>query len=245
MSKEANHKYSKLINLPEGTSELYPNNAFTFSHHLSDDPLLSVNALIEAAEELPPSMIECVSYQAGTPLIDIIKNIKTSSSWLIFRNLEQLSRYEKLMNTIIQALINGGLMKKGDFHDLMCFAFLSSPLVKTPFHIDPEHNFLIQIKGTKIVRINNHQQKPIISNREISDFYKDEVGYILNFDERYDKRLESFFLNSSTGVYIPVAYPHLVNNGTEMSVSFSVTFRTDMSEKHRLKYLTDNGSSTH
>ena len=240
MSEEANYKYTKFIDLPGHTADLYPNNAFSFSHCLSDEPLLSVNALIEAADELPPSMIECVSHQAGLPLSDIIKDIRTSSSWLIFRNLEQLPRYEKLMNIIFQDLTSSGLLKKGDFHDPMCFVFLSSPLVNTPFHIDPEHNFLIQITGTKIVRINNHQQNPIITDMEISDFYKDEVGYVLNFDESYDTRLESFHLDASTGVYIPVASPHLVNNGTEVSVSFSITFRTGMSEKHRLKYLADN-----
>jgi hypothetical protein len=226
------------IELPFSAYEQYPVSPFSFTHSLSNEPLLALKELLSIAKILPPEMIECVSpHKNLQSIIKLIENIETSSSWLIFRNLEQLPKYKSLMELVINKLIEKNLVNTNDFHNPMCFAFISSPLVKTPFHIDPEHNFLLQIRGTKIVKINDHGKNPIITEREISDFYKDEIGYSLRYNLNYEKSLDSVDLNPSTGVYIPVTYPHLVFNGNNISISFSVTFRTAMSEEHRLRHI--------
>jgi hypothetical protein len=226
------------IKFPSDVHKQYPVSPFSFSHTLADEPLLTHEELLRAANILLPEMIECVSpHKDLHSVIKLIEDINTSSSWFIFRNLEQLSCYKTLLETVIGEIIETGLINKNDYHNPMCFVFLSSPLVKTPFHIDPEHNFLFQISGTKKVKINDHQKRPIITEREIADFYQDEVNYSLVYDLSYEDSLDSVHLNSSNGVYIPVTYPHLVINGNNISISFSVTFRTAMSEEHRLKHL--------
>ena len=44
-------------------------------------------------------------------------------------------------------------------------------------------------------------------------------------------------LRSNEGVYIPFTFPHMVFNGNDISISYSLTFRTKMSERHRKVHL--------
>ena len=45
-----------------------------------------------------------------------------------------------------------------------------------------------------------------------------------------------FELNPGQGLHFPVEAPHWVQNGSELSISFSFTFRTDESERREVLY---------
>ena len=60
----------------------------------------------------------------------------------------------------------------------------------------------------------------------------------LPYEKWYDERSERFELNPGDGLHFPVAAPHWVQNGSEVSISFSITFQTkdsaDRRSLHRL-----------
>lgn len=227
--------------------EHFPDRPFSFSHDLAGESLLTVGALLQAAHELPPEMIEYVrsapqSEFEGSRVTppsrsEIIRSIDSSSSWMIFRNMEQLPRYDSLMTALLKDLADQAPWGPTEILNPMCFVFLSSPRVLTPFHIDPEHNFLFQVEGTKTVLLNDPVKSPILLESEISSFYADEVGYSLPCRREREQSLDPYHLSPSSGVYIPVTAPHSVRNGDDVSISFSLTFRSRASETRREKYL--------
>lgn len=219
------------------STDFFPFSPLMFTHDLGDSELFSLDGLAETALLLPPDMIETNGADQDIPIAERIQNIQNLSSWIMFRNLEQTGHFKELMNTLLKSLERSAIIDCGAIFTPMCFLFLSSPNVFTPFHIDPEHNFLFQIKGSKKLSVSNELMDPIISGAEISDFYKNEVGYELNFKEEYREKLTACQLRPNIGVYIPATYAHLVENGSDYSVSFSLTFHTNVSREKRIKYL--------
>src|SRR5262249_25898826 len=56
------------------------------------------------------------------------------------------------------------------------------------------------------------------------------------YREEYAARGVPYELLPGQGVHVPVTAPHWVQNGPEVSVSFSITFQTRASEKRSLVY---------
>ncbi|HMM78743.1 MAG TPA: hypothetical protein PKC65_01855 [Pyrinomonadaceae bacterium] len=183
-------------------------------------------------------MIEVVSDHTGILSIsELIDDIKSSSTWMIFRNLEQLPTYKRIMEELLEDLTCELGIAASDCLRPMCFAFVSSPSVRVPLHIDPEHNFLFQVSGSKSVYLNRHEKDPIVSPTQIAAFYADEVGFSLSDATVDEGKFEKFYMTPSSGVYIPVTSPHYVINDEKVAVSFSVTFRSISSDEHRDRHL--------
>jgi len=183
-------------------------------------------------------MIEVVSgHKNAFGISELMRNIDTCNAWMIFRNLEQIPAYKAIMEEVLEALIGELDLTNGYCLRPMCFAFVSSPFVRVPLHIDPEHNFLFQVFGSKSVYINHHGEDPILSPTQIAGFYADEVGFSLSGTPVREENFQKFHLTPSGGVYVPVTYPHFVTNDTSVSISFSVTFRSVCSDAHRMRHL--------
>lgn len=218
---------------------LYPNRPFKFSHSIESSSLL-LNEIVRASEELPTNFIEyyTLPFQLNNlPYQDIKKLLNSQKTWIILRHLEIIPRYNILMNQLLNELKLSKLKISNNFFNPASFLFISSPNFVTPFHIDPEHNFLFQIAGEKEVLVNDASIVPLIRSSEIEDFYADEFGYSLNFNPDYLSGLTPIKLSAGEGVYIPFTFPHMVLNGNDISISYSLTFRTKMSERHRRVHL--------
>jgi hypothetical protein len=220
---------------------LYPNQPFLFHHSIKDTALLTLDEIAKAADEMPIDLLEYTTTTFHPQSLshgDLVRSVTTSKTWLFLRNLEFIPRYKVFMESLLQNLVNDyHLDEFGRLLKPMSFIFISSPNSITPFHIDPEHNFLFQVSGNKKCMVNNSFVKSIISEKEIQDFYADEVGFSLAFNPDYLMYLDTFNLIPGKGVYIPVTSPHVVFTGDEVSISYSLTFRTLMSEHHRKVYL--------
>lgn len=51
---------------------------------------------------------------------------------------------------------------------------------------------------------------------------------------------QNFDLTPGRGLYFPVNAPHWVKNGAEVSISFSITFRTRAVERRQLVYFVNH-----
>jgi ribosomal protein L16 Arg81 hydroxylase len=105
------------------------------------------------------------------------------------------------------------------------FVFITSPSSVTPYHMDPEHNFLLQIRGSKRIRLFDGHDRSILSEEELERFYSGAHRNLV-FREEQEKTGWTFDLTPGLGLHFPVTAPHYVKNGPEVSVSFSITFRT-------------------
>ena len=214
---------------------------FRIGHRLTDHPLFALPRLIELAQCLPAAQVE---YNAGnlpvsqdptaTPLnglsiTETIRRIEECRSWMVLKNVEADGEYADLLDACLDAiaphsepLAPGMTRREG-------FVFISSPGSVTPFHIDPENNFLLQIRGSKQAELFDSQDRTVLSESDIEAFYTGAHRNLVYKDE-YANRGEVFDLVPGEGLHFPVIAPHWVKNGPEVSISFSITFRTDASD---------------
>ena len=217
---------------------------FRISHDLADHPLFTLERLVELARTLPDDRVE---YNAGalpithdpsqTPrtglsATETIRRIEECGSWLVLKNVERDADYRALAERCLAPM--RGLCP--EMRALELFVFVSSPNAITPYHIDPECNFLLQIRGTKTLRTFPAWDRSILSELELERFYAGGPRNLQHLTPQIEARARGFELAPGQGVHVPVNAPHWVRNGPQVSISFSVTFRTDLSQRREIAY---------
>lgn len=230
---------------------------FLIGHHLCDHPLFALPRLLELARSLPAKNVE---YNAGklpvtcdpklTPLNGLsigetVRRIAECKSWMVLKYVEADPDYrDLLLRCLAEVKVHSEPLRPG--MDMpQAFIFLSSPGSVTPYHMDPEHNFLLQVRGSKIVHLFDPRDPEILTQEELERFYR---GAHRNMVLREENRKKAWVydLKPGHGLHFPVTAPHWVRNGSEVSVSFSITFRTpDLEQRSILHsvngYLRERG----
>ncbi len=107
------------------------------------------------------------------------------------------------------------------------YVFVTSPDSTTPMHLDPEHSFLLQIRGTKRIFVAGLCDPDQLVEQVAN--YVD--GRECDFDALRAASQE-FVLEPGDGVYFPSFVPHWVyTTGNETSVSFSLPFYTRFGDR--------------
>src|SRR3546814_239358 len=135
------------------------------SHTLHGHSLFTREALARLAERLP---IDRVEYNRGdlplgvwpedTPenglsISETIKDIDSNGSWMVLKNVERDRDYAALLHQSLGEILPAVKKQTGPMLHMEAFIFLSSPGSITPFHMDPEHNILLQIEGEKTMTV--------------------------------------------------------------------------------------------
>ncbi len=103
--------------------------------------------------------------------------------------------------------------------------------------MDGEHNFLLQIRGSKEVSIFDQNNRAVITEEELERYYQGKSHRNLKFNDSKQAYAQVFTLTPGVGLHFPVTAPHWVKNGNEVSISFSITFRSLESEKRSMLYF--------
>jgi hypothetical protein len=222
---------------------------FLVRHHLAGHELFSLSRLVELSTRLPASRVE---YNAGdvplsldpakTPRTGLsaqetIRRISECKSWLVLKNVEQDPQYGALLDRCLAEV--GGLSQavSPGMTDRESFIFVSSPGSVTPYHMDPEENFLLQIRGSKAMRVFDPSDPSVLSEGEVERFYSGAHRNLV-FRDEIRAKARVFELSPGLGVHVPPTAPHWVLNGAEVSVSYSITFQTKASlrraQAHRI-----------
>jgi hypothetical protein len=213
---------------------------FQIRHDLVDHPAFSLERLVELARKLPAEQVE---YNAGdlpltqdptkTPrtglsIEETIRRINDAKSWMVLKRVEDDPTYKQVLDDCldqIEPLAPGMRTRRA-------FIFISSPGSVTPYHIDHEYNFLLQVRGTKKMTIFD---PAVLTEEAIERFYRGEHRNLV-FDQSYVEKSQTFELTPGNGVHVPVNAPHYVLNGPAPSVSFSITFRTPEGDRRSAVY---------
>lgn len=218
---------------------------FLIGHRLVHHPLFALPRLLELARALPEN---CVEYNAGeipislepekTPRTGLsadetIRRIAECKSWMALKYVENDPDYRELL---LSCLAEVKVHSEGRWPGMIQpqgFIFLSSPGSVTPYHMDPEHNFLLQIRGTKRIYLFDPRDRSILDDEELERFYGG-AHRNMQFKEENRNKAWIFDLTPGQGLHFPVTAPHWVENGAEVSVSFSITFRTPDLERRSI-----------
>jgi Cupin superfamily protein len=133
-------------------------------------------------------------------------------------------KYDKVLETMTQELselTHVDLSK--EYRAPMETLFLTSPNEFTPYHIDSEDSFLLQIQGTKTIYIFDGSDKEILKDLDIERYWaQNEIA----FREEIRSRGVRFDMNPGTGVHIPMHFPHMVESGPTSSMSLSIGYES-------------------
>ncbi len=219
---------------------LYPREPGLLHHRLPDHPLLSLGALARLGEALPTEQVE---YNPGDVPIGIrpedvpsnglsigetIRTIDSNGSWAVLKNIESEVPYRALLMALLSELAPIVVPRTGAMLTPQGFIFISSPGSITPYHFDPEHNILLQLRGTKTMNVWPSGDERF-AHRIEHERYHTGGHRNLPWQDAYRPGARQVPLGPGDAVLMPVMAPHFVVNGDAPSISLSITWRSEWS----------------
>ncbi len=244
-------QYSMVRTVQAGAAEelaaLYPARSGMFRHDLSRHPLLTLDALADAAARMNPTHVELrhanrgaggdfeQQADAAARAPATIRAIAGSGCWAMLRFAEQLPEYRALMEKALTPFADVVSAQTGPMRDCRAFIFISSDAMVTPFHCDAEYNILFQIAGDKSFRTfapvapwltADDEERMHATGDNLLRWQDDFVG------QGTDNRL-----SPGDALSVPYKAPHYVTVAAGPSISLSLTWKSDWSlaqdEAHR------------
>lgn len=217
----------------------YPEQPHKLNHHACDHPMLTLDALARLGDSLPPEWIECnlgdqpvgvdaVPEQLLEGVGNRIRDIGAAGSWVGLRNIEKVPAYEAMLWDLLADLRPAIERRTGKILNLRGFIFITSPGGVTPYHFDPEHNVLMQICGSKVMTMFPAGNAAYATD-EMHETYHTGGRPELPWREDMASGGTDWRIAAGEALYVPVMAPHYVRNGDEISISISVTWRSEWS----------------
>ncbi len=222
----------------------YSQRPFRVRHDLANHPLFEIERLAKLAESLPSRRVEWNSGNLpvsvapnttpsnGLSAVETLHNIHRCESWIVLKHVQLDPDYDALLSECLRSF-EPALHARGIKMLRPCgFIFASSPGATTPCHLDPESNFLLQVRGSKTLSALERNDESVVGQHDLERF---TAGGDRNVElsEEARRRAIPFEIHPGDGVHVPLHSPHFVENGPEVSVSFSVTFQTEITDRER------------
>lgn len=229
----------------QGFTRDYNTHPFLFHHSLSaGHPLFQLSRLRKLVEN--PATREGIYFDSGSVRVDELwKDIPSaklsldeafdrlgeSGSWIVLRRIQRDPEYLGLLNQCLEEVkrLSGRDIDHGT-KMRNAIVFLTSPGRITPYHIDRECNFLMQISGTKQISIYDPDDREVTTEEELEKFWSKDNNAAI-YKPQYDNRAHVFNLTPGTGVHIPVNSPHWIKNSDNLSITLSVAYQYRDSER--------------
>jgi hypothetical protein len=214
----------------------YPERPGKLAHGLAGHALLTLEALVELGKRLPR---DCVEYNPGDlpygvepdavgdnglSVEETIRSIEQCGSWMVLKHVDRDPSYKALLEEALGELAGVVEPVSGEMVTKVGYIFVSSPDAVTPFHLDPEHNVLLQIRGTKTMMIVPGDESVVPPEKHESYHLGGHRNVPWSGD--YEARGHRFELAPGDAVHVPLMWPHWVRNGPEPSISFSITWKS-------------------
>ena len=239
-----------LISLDSETFHPWKLQAVT--HQLCGHPLLQIESLVELGRRLESRKLvrtHSDTATAGTAFGDApslhpnqlsaeqtLAGIAEARAWMSLLNVQADPLYRTLVDEVLDAVrpfvdrVDPGMSYRGGW------IFVTSPGAITPFHMDHEHNFILQIRGKKKLYTWDPLDRSVISERAQELFHDQHSREEVRWDESFRAKARVFELQPGMGGYMPSTAPHMVENGDEPSITVSFTYYTAATRRRELLY---------
>jgi hypothetical protein len=223
---------------PEGLFRRnYNRKTFCFPHGLSANPLFDLDNLIELSKRMPDHRDTYWSngkvavgngWEAGTggrmSLQDSIANIAANDSIVILKHTEQDPVYGPVLQDFLGKVVDlAGEQMRSDVTVGEALILISSPNRVTPYHMDGETNFLVQVRGDKWFYVFDHEDRSLVTHEERERYFSGDISAI-PYREEHQKNAVAYDLKEGYGVHVPLCAPHWVQNRDNVSVAISITY---------------------
>jgi hypothetical protein len=223
---------------PAGQFEAnYNRRNFMFAHELARHPLFELPSLVELSRRMPDhrdtywsngNVAVDNTWDVGTAgrysLQDTIANIEHNNSIVILKHTEQDPVFAPVLHNVLESMIDlSGERMRTDVTIGEVLILVSSPGRVTPYHMDAEVNFLWQIRGEKTFYIFNQNDRSLVTDFELENFYAVSANHAVYRPERLADAT-AYELRAGFGLHLPVTAPHWVQNKDNVSVALSVNY---------------------
>ena len=222
----------------------YPLAPRHLQHRIADHPLLQLDALAALAHRLRPESIE---FNAATDLplgirndetpytgLDVhqtIAQIESAGSWVLLKTIDQDPAYAQLMHDVLAAIEPVVEPRTGAMMRLEGFIFISSPGAVTPLHFDPDYNILFQARGSKTMTFFPAGDPEMIPDPFFEQYFNGGPRN-LSWREEWADRGQPIRVTPGEAIYVPILGPHWVKVDDAVSISLSLTWRSEWSFHH-------------
>lgn len=214
---------------------------FKLSHNLANHPLFEIPRLTELAKRIWSQGGGNVTFHVGEKpidekwdnvsrqrfsILDAVAQINTSGSWILIKSIQNIPEYGAILKKgmdELEELIGDRLKEKISWLD--AYLFIASPHAVTPYHIDAESTFLMQVHGEKDYNLFDPNDRSILTEEEIEGYY---VGDLSSATYKEECQSKAFVVHMEPGIGLhqPARAPHWVRNGDDFSVTLSFLFLT-------------------
>lgn len=257
----ASHRCQKLLSIDDDVFaahfDRYP---FKLTHELTDHRLLQLPRLVELARSMNRPILyfrgdlaidqtdsaggraatkrTFVDRQLARPelsAVDTIARIESAQAWMQLRDVGSDPQYAALLAEIIEEFREPAERVAPGLSVPRADIFVSSPGATTPFHLDEEHNFLLQIRGEKKLSIADGFDTEVLDHGRLRAYFAGS-GELAPYSERLEQHAVHVDLNPGEGVHIPPCHPHWVQNGSDVSISLGILWFSDVTARRRHLY---------
>ena len=227
-----------------------PFKVMAVEHQLADHPLLKLERLIELGDRLAKTgsvrhhndqakadtnfVHAPETHRAQLSAEETLRQIQTAKAWLALHNVQQDPVYRGLVDEVLDFVRPLVEMKDPGMCHRAGWIFVTSPGAITPYHMDHEHNFIVQIRGTKTLHVWEPLDREVVSERALELFHGKLSRELVVYRDALLPRAHVINLRPGMGGYMPQTAPHWVKNGDEVSITASFTYYTNATRRRAL-----------
>ena len=240
---------------PDEFRRSYNRQPFTVRHRLAEHPAFQLDALRTLCHRLPRKLVK---YRAGkiphdanfdSSLDDYktltfeqaVDGLEEHRAYIAIYNAERDAEYGQILGGLLGELAAHTESVEPGLNWYSTYIFISTEDAVTPYHMDREMNFLLQIRGTKTVRLWNPNDPDVMTPAERDRLLSFSEDPRPAYKDSLADKASIFELEPGLGVHHPFIAPHLVHTRSGSSISLAITFRTTRSDEwtdaHRFNHL--------
>jgi hypothetical protein len=241
---------------PHEFATAYNARPFAVKHRLAAHPLFELDPLAALCRRLPREQVHyrfgvvppdtefdssLHRYRGDLTLDDAIDHLESKQAYIAIYNAETDSQYGPVIEGLLGEIAGQTERVEPGLNWYSTYIFISARDSVTPYHMDREMNFPLQIRGTKTVQLWDPHDDEIMSPAQRDRLLAERGEPRPTYDPAFQRKAMTFELAPGLGVHHPFIAPHLVRTGRELSISLAITFRTRRSDvwtdAHRFNHL--------
>ena len=236
---------------PEAMRQFYNRLPFAMQHRLTEHPLMQWPELKALCRRMPPrevrfrfgeiapdadfDMSYSQRYREGLTLDDALDNLEARRAYVCIYNPERDPAYRPFLEQLLTEFAVATRHLDPGITWFSTYVFISAQGSITPYHMDREMNFLMQVRGSKTAYLWN-QADPSVMSAAQKDQILAYAGRRPQWLPELEPKAMRFELTPAMGIHHPFIAPHRVHTGPELSISLALTFRTRWSDQQTLAH---------
>ena len=218
---------------------------FLVRHRLAEHPLFELAALARLCRRLPADQVHyrhgvipadahfdssLQRYRGELTLDDVVDRLEERQAYIAVYNAERDPEYRPAIEGLLGEIAMHSEPLEPGMNWYSTYLFITARDSVTPYHMDREMNFLLQIRGTKSVKLWDPRDPEIMTPAEKDKLLTERGEPRPTYKPAFERKAMVFDLEPGLGVHHPFIAPHLVTTGKQLSISLAITFRTHRSD---------------